>query len=138
MVALPRVVTVDPTGTIARIVRASIDLLDQSVIQIDVPGGVEALEEMSRIGCHLVVTALQLTDDMHGIDFAMYVKQSHPDTAVIVLSDVNDPEELDPDFRLEAPFVYLHRPVDGAQFMRVNDIHRRDELTVLAPEAYRL
>ncbi len=103
----------------ARIVRAALDLLDQPVIQIDVPGGVEALEEISRTGCHLVVTALQLTDDMHGIDFAMYVKQSHPDAAVIVLSDVNDPEELDPDFRPEAPFVYLHRPVDGAQFMRV-------------------
>lgn len=119
MVALPRVVTVDPTGTIARVLRASIDLLDRPVIQIDVPGGTEALEEMSRADCQLVVTALQLADDMHGIDFAMYVKQSHPNAAVIVLADVNDPDELDPDFRPEAPFVYLHRPVDGAQFMRV-------------------
>ena len=113
MSVLPHIVTVDPTGTVARIVRAAIDLIDQSVIQIDVPGGLDALDEIGRTGCQLLIAALQLSGDMSGIDLALKVKETHPGAAVIVLGDVDDPPELDEAYRASAPFVYLHRPVDA-------------------------
>jgi hypothetical protein len=119
MSALPRVVTVDPVGTIGRIMRAVIDLTDQCVFQIDVPSGVDALEEIQRTGCKLLITALQLDDEMNGIDLALRVKQAAPYAAVVILGDVDDPDELEDAYRTAAPFVYLRRPVDGAQFMRV-------------------
>ncbi len=55
---------------------------------------------------------------MDGISLALAVKQASPVTAIIVLAAPDDPAELDDDFRREAPFVYLHRPLDPAQFMR--------------------
>ncbi len=119
MRVLPRVVTVDPIGTIGRTMRAMIDLTDHPIMQIDVPNGVDALEEIRLTGCQLLITALQLTDEMNGIDLALNVKQVAPEAAVIILGDLDDPKELDEEYRTVAPFVYLHRPVDGAQFMRV-------------------
>lgn len=119
MGALPHIITVDPTGTVARMVRGAIELTDHAVIQIDVPGGADALDEIRHTGCQLLIAALQLTDDMSGIDLVLQVKQAHPDAALIVLGNVDDPKELDEEYRATAPFVYLHRPLDGAQFMRM-------------------
>ncbi|MBI1255973.1 MAG: response regulator [Chloroflexi bacterium] len=119
MSVLPHIVTVDATGTVARMVRGALDLTDHAVIQIDVPDGADALDEIRHRGCQLVVAALQLTDEMSGIDLVLQVKQAYPDAALIVLGDVDDPKELDEEYRATAPFVYLHRPLDGAQFMRV-------------------
>jgi hypothetical protein len=118
MAALPRVITVDPTGAIARIVRSALDLLDLSVVQVDVPEGAEALEELqSRV--NLVVTAFDIDDNMRGFEFALRVKQASKDTSVIILGDVDDPDELDEETALDSPFVYLSRPVDSYQFLRV-------------------
>jgi hypothetical protein len=117
MVALPRVITVDPSGTVGHIVRSAVDLLDLSVIQVDVPGGPEALEEMnSKI--NLVVTAFEVDDDMRGFEFALRIKQVSQDIAVIVLGDVDDPDELDEETALDSPFLYLSRPVDIHRLMR--------------------
>ncbi|MBI5667098.1 MAG: hypothetical protein HZC41_03750 [Chloroflexi bacterium] len=117
MPSLPRVITVDPTWTIARIVRAATDLLDLSVIQVDVPGGSEALEEARRGGANLVVTAWELYDDVRGLELALRVKQASPSTAVIILADINDPESLDDETQAESPFLYMHRPVDLVRFL---------------------
>jgi DNA-binding NarL/FixJ family response regulator len=117
MGALPHVVTVDLTGAVGRIVRAAIDLTGRSVVQIDVPGGVDALDEIRETGCRLLVTALHLTAELQGIDLALGVHEIDPDAALIVVGDVDDPEELDAEYRATAPFVYLHRPVDGAHFL---------------------
>lgn len=119
MSSLPRVITVDPTWTIARIVRAATDLLDLSVIQVDVPGGTEALDETNRGGADLVVTAWELYDDIRGLELALRVKQSSPDTAVIILAGIDDPEELDDETAAESPFIYMQRPVDIQKFLRV-------------------
>lgn len=119
MPSLPRVITVDPTWTIARIVRAALDLLDFPAVQVDVPGGADALEEVRRGGARLVVTAWELTEDIQGLELALRVKQASPDTAVIILADVGDPEALDPETAAESPFVYLHRPVNLQQFSQV-------------------
>ncbi len=118
MVSLARVVTVDPTGAIAQVVRAAVDLSAQPIIQIDVPGSAEALAEIESGACRLLVTAFGLHDGMDGISLALAVKQASPDTGIIVLASPEEPAELDDDFRREAPFVYLHRPLDPAQFMR--------------------
>jgi DNA-binding NarL/FixJ family response regulator len=114
---LPRVVTVDPTGAAARIVRAALDFADRTVIQIDLPG--DALDEIRGTGCDLLITALHAEGDLKGIDLALQVKQMYPKAGVVVLGDRDDPDELDPDYRATAPFVYLHRPLDGGQFLRI-------------------
>lgn len=119
MAALPRILTIDPTWMIARVVRAATDLVDRAVIQVDVPGGTDALDELNRGGAKLAVTSWVLDDDMRGLELALRIKQSNPDTAVIILGDVTDPDELDEETIAESPFVYLRRPVDIHQFMRV-------------------
>jgi DNA-binding NarL/FixJ family response regulator len=114
----PRIITVDPTWTIPRVVRSAIDLMDYPIIQIDVPSGTEALEEIKRGGCNLLVTALELDDDMTGVLLGAKVNQVHPGVNVIVLADVDD-MEMDEETMADSPFVYLHRPVDVHQFLRV-------------------
>jgi len=119
MPSLPRIITVDPTWTIARIVRAAMDLMDRGVIQVDVPGGPEALEELGRGGTHLVVTALEIGDEMKGFELALRVKQTAPESAVIILADVDDPEGLDAETTADSPFIYMRRPVDIQRFLGV-------------------
>lgn len=118
MAPLPRVITVDPTFTLARIMRGAMDLLNRPIIQVDVPSGADALEEAKR-GAQLVVTAWELYDDIQGLELALRIKQTAPETAVVILADVDDPEELDAETLAESPFVYMHRPVDIHQFLRV-------------------
>jgi len=119
MPSLPRIITVDPTWTIARIVRSAMDLMDRAVIQVDVPGGTEALEEIGRGGTQLVVTALDIGDDMKGFELALRIKQTAPETGVIILADIDDPEALDEETASSSPFVYMHRPVDIQRFLNV-------------------
>ncbi len=114
---IPRIITVDATGGIARIVRSAMDLLDLSIIQTDVPSSQEALEETKR--ANLVVTAFNVDDNMKGFEFALRVKQQSPDVAVIILGDEDDPDDLDDETSADSPFVYMSRPVDIHQFLRV-------------------
>lgn len=116
--AMPRIITVDPTGTIARIVRSAMDLLDLSIIQVDVPSGADALEELSR-PANLVVSAFELDDNMKGFEFALRVKRVSQSTSVLILGDVDDPDDLDEETTMESPFVYMSRPVDIHVFLRV-------------------
>ncbi len=117
MAELIHVVTVDPSGAIARMVRAALELTGQVIIQIDVRTPEDALDEMRRTGCHLLVTALDL-GELHGVDLAAAVQQAYPDAAVIILGADDDPPELDADAYAAASFAYLRRPVDAAQFVR--------------------
>jgi len=118
MAGLAHVVTVDPTGTTARLVRAALEITGQVVVQIDVRSADDALDEMQRTGCELLVTPLRLSEHLHGIDLAAAVKEAYPDAAVIVLGDADDPAELDAEMHTGASFTYLRRSVDGVQFMR--------------------
>jgi DNA-binding response OmpR family regulator len=119
MASTPRILTVDPSWTISRIVRGAMDLIDRAIIQIDVPSGIEALEEINRGGINLVITDLELSPDLKGFELALRVSQSSPETAVIILANVDDPEQLDDEVAEASPFVYMHRPVDVHQFSRV-------------------
>jgi DNA-binding response OmpR family regulator len=118
MGASPRIITVDPTGTIARIVRAAMDLVGRQVILVDMSSGREALEEIKGRPYQLVVTNVELDHDIKGYQLAIEVRQANPNTHVIILADIDDPE-LDPEDIAGSPFVYLHRPVDIHQFLRV-------------------
>ena len=118
MAASPRIITVDPTGTIARIVRAAMDLVGRQIILVDMSSGREALEEIKSRPCQLVVTNVELDHDIKGYQLAIEVRQAKPNTHVIILADIDDPE-LDPQDIAGSPFVYLHRPVDVYQFLRV-------------------
>ncbi|PJF22862.1 MAG: hypothetical protein CUN56_03825 [Phototrophicales bacterium] len=117
MVDIPRIVTVDPTGNVSRIVRAAMDLLDISIIQVDIPDKEMALEEVPR--ADLVVSAFDLGSGEKGFIFALEVKRAAPQASVIILGDVDDPDELDEETQLDSPFVYLSRPIDIHQFLRV-------------------
>lgn len=115
---MPRIITVDPTGSISRIVRSAMELLDLSITQVDVPTAADALEELQR-PANLVVSSFTLDSEMRGFEFALRVKQKNPDAAVLVIGDVHDPDELDEETARNSPFVYLSRPVDIHQLLRV-------------------
>jgi CheY-like chemotaxis protein len=119
MASLPRILTVDPSGAVARVVRAALNLIDRPVIQVDVPGGTEALEEVFRGEFRLVVSTLNVGENMKGFELALRVKQAQPETGMILLADVNDPEDLDQETREASPFIYMRRPVDPHRFLRM-------------------
>ncbi|MCK6578891.1 MAG: hypothetical protein L6Q98_12370 [Anaerolineae bacterium] len=119
MAALPRVLSVDPTGRLSRVVRTAIDLSDLSVVQVDVPGGAEALEELRFAPATLVVTAVTLDGmdpDTDGITLATRIKRDYPLIPVVVIAD---PDEAEEEIATDAAFLYLRRPVDAAQVMRI-------------------
>ena len=120
MGSLPRILTVDPTGTIPQIVRGAIDLMDRLVIQVDTPGGDEAIEEVKRGGYDLVISAWEPTRDhsMKGWELAAKVKMESSETGIIIVADENDPE-MDEQTQEDSPFVYLQRPMNPPKFIRV-------------------
>lgn len=118
MVASPRIITVDPTGNISRVVRAAADLLNRPIILVDMPGSQEALAEIKNGSCKLFFTSVELDNDMKGIQLAIQVRRDSPDTHAIILAESDDPD-LDEETLSQSPFVYMRRPIDVHQFMRV-------------------
>lgn len=116
MASLPRILTVDPTGNIPQQVRAAVDLMDRLVVQIDTPSATEALDEMQRAPATAVICAWEPGGNMRGWELAAKIKQIASDTAIIILADVDDPELDD---EMDSPFVYMRRPYDVPQFIRV-------------------
>lgn len=135
MASIPRVITVDPQAAVSRLVRAAVDLFDHPVVQVDVPGSWEALDEIQRGGYNLVVTALHIDKHMKGFELALRVRQLSPSTAVIILAEPDALEELDDETRAESPFVYMRRPVDVNYFIQVVHaaLHGQDVLKVSTP-----
>src|SRR3712207_5813350 len=116
MASYHRIMTVDPLWTVSRLVRSAMDLMDRPVVQVDVTGGHQALDELARGGKGVLVTALHMTRQRSGFELALPARQVWPEAAVIILADENDPEDLDEETRAESPFAYLRRPVDPHQF----------------------
>ncbi len=116
--ALPRIITVDPLGNIPNEVRGAISLLDRLAVQIDLPSAQDALEELSHRPANLVVAAWEPGSDMRGWELAAKIKKQSPDTAILVIADYDD-VELDEEMRSASPFVYMHRPLDPALFLRL-------------------
>jgi len=118
MASLPRIITVDPTGSIPQQIRAALDLMDRLIIQIDVPGPNEALDELRRGGIDAVIAAWTLGNGMQGWELAGKLKQINKDVAIIVFGDYDD-TELDEEMLEQSPFVYLKRPFDVPQLLNV-------------------
>lgn len=119
MASLPRIITVDPSGNLARFVRAATDLLDRPVILSDIPSGAGALEEVKQVGCNLLFSSWYVDGEINGPLLAMQTKQASEKTGVVVFSDGDGPSKLDPEEEAESPFVFLSRPVKIDQFLRV-------------------
>jgi len=115
---LPRVLTVDPTGSISQIIRSAINLTERLVVQVDAPSGEEAIEEVKRGGYNLVVSAWEPDDDMKGWELAAHVRRESDDTSIIILADETDPD-MDEETQEEGRFLYLQRPLEPHQFIRV-------------------
>lgn len=111
MPSLPRIITVDPTGSIPQQIRAAFDLMDRLVVQIDVPGAVEALDEIKRGGIDVVIAAWEPGGGMLGWELAAKLKQAAPDVSIMLLGDYDD-TEMDEDMLSQSPFVYMKRPFD--------------------------
>jgi CheY-like chemotaxis protein len=121
MTPFPRILTVDPTGGAAELVRAALRLLERPAIQVDVPGGVEAFDEVERGHLRLLVTAYDLASELDGLELARHVRQRQPETNVILLAGRHDSLEH---AELEMPgdggaFVVLRQPVEPHQLLRI-------------------
>jgi len=117
MASLPRIITVDPTGSIPQQIRAAFDLMDRLVVQIDVPGPQEAIEELERGGIDLVIAAWNLSGTQ-GWELAAKLKQINADVDIMLMGDYED-TELDDEMREQSPFVYLKRPFNIPQLINV-------------------
>jgi len=139
MTQLPRIMTVDPSGMAARLVRASVDLLGKHAITYDIPYPFDALDEIERAAFDLVVTTLSFDDGLSGIDFAMRVKEMRPEVSVIVLSGAHH-DAIDVDPRAASPFLILQYPFDAALLLRAvtAGIEGRDVLTAQFEPSVRL
>lgn len=115
MVFIPRIVTVDPTGIVARVVRSALELLDLSVIQTDIPFPSDALNEIDE-RVNLVITSYTLDSNLNGFELAYRIKPASPNTSVIVLADN---EETSMDTPADPAYVYLARPLDIQRFLKV-------------------
>lgn len=116
--SLPRIITVDPTGSIPQQVRGAVDLMDRLIVQIDVPGAEEALNEVARGDCTAIISAWDPGDNMPGWELAAKIKKASPDTAIIILADYDD-ISLDEEMQNDSPFVYMQRPLNVPRFLRV-------------------
>ncbi len=117
MPSLPRIITVDPTGAVARLVHATIDISEYACRQIDVPTASEALEEIQLGGGDLIISALDL-EDMSSISFVEQAQQIKDGIAIVLLADETDPM-MDIQEQRERGFVYLQRPIDVKVFSEV-------------------
>ncbi|MCA9882222.1 MAG: hypothetical protein KC546_05810 [Anaerolineae bacterium] len=120
MAPLPRILTVDPSGSIAHQVRSAYDLLDRPVIQIDVPTGSAAVEELQRMPCDAIIAAWNCDEHIPGWQLAAEIKKVSQETDVILVAEFADPD-LDDETIETSPFIYFRRPMQADSFLRVLD-----------------
>jgi len=110
MPSIPRIVVVDASPVIARIIHGALALLSRQYILIEVPTGEDAWQEVQRSEVALLVTAYRIPGEMDGVQLANRINHESLRTPVIVLAEESDPR-LDPQSLEEAPFQYFVRPV---------------------------
>jgi len=116
MVDIPRIITLDPTGTVGRALRSALVLLDISCTHVDVPTAAQAMSELNN-GAELLIAAYALDYDT-GPVIASAVCASRPGVGVIVLSNEDDPEDEAEFAESDAPYVVMRRPINPAAFIR--------------------
>ena len=92
--------------------------MDRLVVQIDVPGPQEALEELERGGIDAVIAAWNLGNGTQGWELAAKLRNIDEKVNIMILGDYND-TELDDEMREQSPFVYMGRPFDIPQLINV-------------------
>lgn len=115
MASLPRILIVDPLGATPQLVRAALTLLDRAATFIEVPADLDAIDELQYGAFALVVTALHIGEAMDGIGLALHIQQHAPETRVVVVADETDPDG----FSHDTSYLYLRRPFDAHQFVRL-------------------
>ncbi len=110
MPSVPRIVVVDATGEVVRIVRGALALLNRQSIMVEVPTSDDALAEVTNSTIDLVVTAYHVPGEMHGIELANHVSHESLGSPVIILAEEGDPQ-LDDETIQQSPFQYFMRPV---------------------------
>jgi predicted regulator of Ras-like GTPase activity (Roadblock/LC7/MglB family) len=131
MPSVPRIVVVDPTYTIARILRGAMVLMNRPYILVEVPTAEDALEEILRTKTALVLTTYRL-ESASGVELATHLSHESLGTPVIILAETGDPI---PDKKSleQAPFQYFVRPV-AEPFLRGLRIALDGEEVILAEE----
>ncbi len=142
MASTYRIVAADRTPLMATLTRAALDLLERSGTVISVPSGQAALAELKRGEVDLLVSA-PLLADMRGAELALQAHQIAADLPIVILAGSDDPAD-DQTALVGSLCVYLERPADGEQFVRVLRALLDDEppfppmpsmQTLLAPSA---
>lgn len=108
MPSVPRIIIIDPTHDVGRIMQGAMALLSRPYVLIEVPTADDALAEVQYSKIDLVVTAYQIPGSMDGIELATRISHESLGTPIIVLAGENDPHFDD---QKEAPFHYFLRPV---------------------------
>jgi CheY-like chemotaxis protein len=133
MSSIPRIVVVDASPVIARIMHGAMALLSRQYILIEVPTAEDAWDEVLRSDVALLVTAYGIPGEMDGIQLATRISHESLGTPVIVLAEENDPL-LDRQTLEEAPFQYFVRPV-AEPFLRGLRVALDGEAAVASEEA---
>jgi hypothetical protein len=132
MPSIPRIVVVDASPVIARIMHGAMALLSRQYILIEVPTAEDAWDEVLRSDVALLVTAYGIPGEMNGIQLATRISHESLGTPVIVLAEENDPR-LDRQTLEEAPFQCFVRPV-AEPFLRGLRVALDGEASVTAEE----
>lgn len=119
MASSPRIVIVDPNDLIPQQVEAAFTLIDRYVTTIKVFLPDDALEEVEAGRVNTVVAAWQLGRGVQGWELAAKVKEIDPNVHVVLLGNYRDDPEPDDEALEQSLFVYLKRPYDPPQLLRI-------------------
>jgi CheY-like chemotaxis protein len=110
MPSVPRIIVIDPTHDVIRIMHGALTLLNRQYVLIEVPTAEDALAEVQRTKVDLVVTAYNIPGSMDGLALATSISHESLGTPTIVMAEEDAPP-VDEQIVNEAPFQYFMRPV---------------------------
>lgn len=131
---MSRILTLDPTGVLARRMRALLDLADRSAVHVEAPNAEAALLEVERGDIALVFAAYPLPD-ADVLAFAMAARERQPNAAIVLLAAEDEEVPGTPEEWQAARFILLRTPVDPHLLMRLVTAVLHDEDVGLALEA---
>jgi CheY-like chemotaxis protein len=114
MASLPRILVADNQRDISRALRSTLDLLDHPAVVVEVPTAGDALLEVQRAPCDLLVSAYELPG-MNGLELAERAAAEAPGMKAIVIAGAESraPDEE----RLRgASCTFLVRPLAADRF----------------------
>jgi CheY-like chemotaxis protein len=101
--AAKRILLVDDQRDITRMLRVALDALGRGYVIVDAPSGEEALLEVGRGGIDLLITDFRLPG-INGLEVIKRLHKTNPESKVIVISGMSDPDAQAEAKRLGAAF----------------------------------